>query len=230
MWNLPLRNFSAAGVALLLLAAVCQPLNHEPAVREEAAPGAPVVKVDQPDAPLAERILQLPEDAGVWHTTIVYPQHSPSDAASRRLSAALVSDARLRSLLAQTKTYVYASTDPLWRERLQKYYGDATPAIVLQMPDGRVCYKASGANLPAQPHELADAIATALEQCRPRPAPTPAPSPTPSPQPTIPDLTPPALTPATPEATNDGGLALWMILAPLVAGLAGLVQEWKQSN
>lgn len=225
MWNLPLRNFSAAGVAALLLAAIWSSATP-PAAKLNVEPELPTA-----EPTLSERVLELPEDAGVWHTTIVYPQRNPSDAASRRLAAALASEPRLQSLLAQTKTYLYAASDPLWRERLARYYGDATPAIVLQRPDGRVCYKASGANLPAEPTALGDAIAASLAQCRPRPAPspTPAPSPSPQPAPTIPDLAPrtPELAPS--DETGESHV-LWMIVIPIAAGLAGLAQEWKQSN
>jgi hypothetical protein len=231
MWNLPLRNFSAAGVAALLLAAL-----WSSATQPVATPDLPPDITPEPalaEPTLSERVLELPEDAGVWHTTIVYPQRNPSDAASRRLAAALASEPRLQSLLAQTKTYIYAASDPLWRERLARYYGDATPAIVLQRPDGRVCYKASGANLPAEASALGDALATAIAQCRPRPAPSPSPSPSPQPGPqpgpAIPDLTPrvPEVTPATDSGESH---VLWMIVIPIAAGLAGLAQEWKQSN
>lgn len=223
MWNRSLRNFSAAGVIVLLIAAV---LNSAAApVLMQAASGTAQPPPDQPLV-YEERVLDLPEDAGVWHTTIVYPEKHPSDVASRRLAAALSSEARLRSLLAQTKTHTYATSDPLWRQRLQQHYGVTAPALIVQQPDGRVCYKASGNNLPGDARLLADQIATSLEQCRPRPTPTPQPTPAPlTPAVTIPDIGP-----TTPAALDGDSSLLWMVIVPILAGLGGLLQEWKQSN
>ncbi|HTN73745.1 MAG TPA: hypothetical protein VL096_00810 [Pirellulaceae bacterium] len=213
MWNQSLRNFSATGVLVLLVLALTTPW-LEPAT-VEVKPAAPLYR---------ERVLQLPEDAGVWHTTVVYPEKTPSDAASRRLAAALVADERLRSLIAQTHTHVYSLHDPLWQQRLQKHYGVAAPAIIVQQPDGQVCYKASGANLPTDPSLLADEIAQSLSQCRPKP--TPSPQPTPQPQPAlIPDLNT-----RTPANESDDSHLLWLVTLPILAGLGGLYQEWKQSN
>lgn len=223
MWNRSLRNFSAAGVIVLLVAAVMNG-GVAPALVQGISNASPPSSGHQPI--YQERVLDLPEDAGVWHTTIVYPEHAPSDAASRRLAAALSSEARLRSLVAQTKTHTYATSDPLWQRRLQQHYGVTAPALIVQQPDGRVCYKASGNNLPEDARVLADQIANSLAQCRPRPTPSPQPTPAPpGPAVTIPDIGP--TTPAT--ETGDASL-LWMVAVPILAGLGGLLQEWKQSN
>ncbi len=226
MWNRSLQNISAAGVLMLLIALAINaghieetPSLSPPTTASPTTLSPPVYR---------ERVLTLPEDAGVWHTTVVYPEKNPSDGASRRLAAALASDERLRSLTAQTSTHVYALSDPLWRHRLQKYYSVAAPAIIVQQPDGRVCYKASGANLPSDADALADDIAAALGQCRPRPSPTPTPSPVPTPDP--PPSLIPDITPAPPPASDEGTSVLWMIAVPVLAGMAGLFQEWQQSN
>lgn len=226
MWNLSLRNFSAAGVLVLLVAAVASAWNT---AEDGSTPTMLQTQMHQLARQVyRERVLALPEDAGVWHTTVVYPDKHPSDAPSRRLAAALASEERLRSLLAQTQTHVYAVSDPLWKQRLQPHYGVAAPAIIVQQPDGRVCFKASGASLPTDAGALADGIAQAVGQCRPRPSPAPTPSPAPSP--VVPPTTIPDLGPATPVESDDGTAVLWMIAVPLLAGLAGLYQEWKQSN
>lgn len=225
MWNKPLRNFCVAGVIALLI------MSGMSAWRPDAADQANAASVTSLEARvselsskvLREQVIDLPEDAGVWHTIVVYPSATPSDVASRRLASALASNDRLRSLAAQTKTHVYALGDPLWRERLQPHYGAAVPALIVQRPDGKVCYKASGANLPGNAEQLADEVAAAIGNCRPRPEPQPAPSP--SPAPTIPDIAP---RPA-PSGGSDTH-ALWMIVVPIVAGMLGLYQEWKQSK
>lgn len=227
MWNKPLRNFCVAGVTALLAVTISHAWS--PASRDVnviAAHDALAERVEQLSTQLIrERVVDLPEDAGVWHTIVVYPDRSPSDAASRRLAAALASEDRLRSLTAQTKTHVYAISDPLWRGRMQQHYGVAAPALIVQRPDGRVCYKASGANLPADASVLADDVIAAIADCRPRPQPSPTPGPAPSPAPVIPDVAP-----RTPANSGDDSHVLWMIAVPLVAGLLGLYQEWKQSN
>jgi hypothetical protein len=224
MWNKPLRNFSAGGVLALLAVAIANAFGSAPQSPSLVEPRL-TAEARAPEL-LRERVIDLPEDAGVWHTIVVYPSREPSDAASRRLAAALASDERLRSLTAQTKTHVYALSDVLWRERLQAHYGSASPALIVQRPDGRVCYKASGANLPTDPRQLADDVAAAIADCRPKPAPqpTPTPAPAPSPAPQIPDLSP-----RPPADTQDDQQVLWMIAVPMLAGLLGLYQEWKQT-
>jgi hypothetical protein len=222
--NKALRNFSFCGVLAMLAAAVANAsrgaLDEHPSQRQLAA------QVQMLSAELLrERVIDLPEDAGVWHTIVVYPDRERTDAASRRLAAALASDERLQSLTAQTKTHVYALGDPLWRERLQQHYGAAAPALIVQRPDGRVCYKASGANLPSDPRVLAGDVAAAIADCRPKPSPNPSPAPAPSPAPTIPDLAP-----RHPANQDDDQQVLWMIVVPMIAGLLGLYQEWKAST
>lgn len=224
MWNKPLRNFSVAGVLVLLIAAIANAWSPDTTIESEThVLRSQVHALSQ--RLVREQVIDLPEDAGVWHTIVVYPDRTPSDPASRRLAAALAAEDRLRSLTAQTKTHVYATSDPLWKERLQRHYGTTAPALIVQRPDGRVCYKASGASLPGDAVTLADDIAAAIADCRPRPTPTPQPSPAPQPPATIPDLSP-----GKPTTAPDESHVLWMIAVPMLAGLLGLYQEWKQSN
>jgi hypothetical protein len=225
MWNKPLRNFSFCGVlALLAVAAANAARFDEPRPTSQDTQLAQEVRALSAEL-LRERVIDLPEDAGVWHTIVVYPDRERSDTASRRLAAALASDERLRSLTAQTKTHIYALGDPLWRERLQQHYGSSAPALIVQRPDGRVCYKASGANLPSDPRALASDIAAAIADCRPKPSPAPSPAPAPQPAPTIPDLAP-----RQPANNEEDQQVLWMIAVPMIAGLLGLYQEWKTST
>src|SRR5690606_28925291 len=88
MWNKPLRNFSVAGVLALLVAAMANAWS--PDLAHDSATHALRSQVQELSQRLVrEHVLELPEDAGVWHTIVVYPDRTPSDPASRRLAAAL---------------------------------------------------------------------------------------------------------------------------------------------
>lgn len=111
--------------------------------------------------------------------------------------------------------------DPIY-ERYRPYIG-ATPSVFIQRPDGKVIYKASGANFPTSVAELEDEIVRCIRP-RPKPEPTPAPLPTPAPEPDpVPDPVPDVL-PAEPEQTD--ALNLFVLILSSVSGLAaGAVPE-----
>lgn len=175
-----------------------------------------------------EHVLQLPEDANAWHTTVVYDAKTPVDAPSRQLAANMAATPRLQSLAAQTKLHVFTPQDPLFRDRVSVYYGTTFPQIIVQAGDGQVVYKASGANIPAHGEELADHIATAIrncDRCRPRPNPQPNPQPTPAP------VTPPAIPdigPTNPADSSERNIPVWLYLIPIVTGALGAFSQAKK--
>ncbi len=177
------------------------------------------------DQPHRERVIHLPEDGGTWWVTLCLPVNHHADSASRRLLVAMSTEPRLVSLKAQCKQHVFAANDPLFRARWAAHVG-RLPAILVQQPDGRTCYKASAENIPPNAAALADEISAAIENCRPRPQPTPAPAPV-TPAPTvrpIPDIRP------TPSQTNSDGGLLLALLAGLGGAAGGLASEWKKSE
>ena len=169
--------------------------------------------------PIEERIIELPEDGNAWYTTIISPEKTvKNDPIARKLEANLKVNPRLASLIAQTHVNRYHPSHPMWNAKYRPIYGDNPPtAIVVQTPDGKVCYKATGANIPSDGDALADSIARAIADCRPRPNPSPTPTPDPTP-PVIPD-TVPDIGPDE-SATTEENLAALLILMG-IAGLGG---------
>jgi hypothetical protein len=178
-----------------------------------------------------ERVTELPEDAGLWHTVLVYESDPPADPGSRRLKAMFATTPRLQSLLAQTKVYEYSPEDPLYHARYANHMGGTMPQVWLLAGQGKVIYKASGDNIPRDGEMLADEIAKAIDECPwPRPKPPKPPTP-PKPDPTpvapvIPDIRP-SEEPEPDDATFPlvGG-----ILLVLGAAGAGLYVEWQRSK
>jgi hypothetical protein len=113
--------------------------------------------------PVRDRVIELPEDGGVWHTILIYPDRNLSDAASRTLSANMASTPRLQSLVAQTKKHVYTPADP-WVKRWMPTV--PTPSLIVMRNDGGTIYKASGRNLPGDGEQIADDIQLCIYERR----------------------------------------------------------------
>jgi hypothetical protein len=198
------------GGMLLLSSLASAPAESEqenPYVKQLAALKAQVDTITQ----RKDRVIQLPEDGQVWFTSVVYT-NTRTDEPSRRLAAMLASTPRLQSLIAQTRFNRWSETDSLYVYRYKSKIGGEVPALFIQDHTGKVVYKVSGANLPNDGDTLADEIATAIEQCRPRPKPSPDVRPDEQPVATIPDIRPT-------ETPEEGGS--WQKLMVAVAGLAG---------
>lgn len=191
----------------------------------------------------AQEVIQLPEDGGLWHTTLILPSNPASDAASQRLVQHFAKSPRLQRLSAQTMVHRYSPSDPLFEARYAPYFGGVLPALLIQKADGAVVYKISGQAIPQFGEQLADEIAQAIDQCcplRPRPQPQPQPSPTPEPDSApqlpavnveiIPDIRPQneQESPAPSESTPTAPLSPLLLLAPIVAGALGLRRESRR--
>lgn len=176
--------------------------------------------------PVEERILDLPEDGDVWHTSLFVHPNWQAIPAERRLIAAFETEPRLVSLKAQSKYHLYTSDDPIYKERFASAV-PVIPALVVQRSDGEVIYKGSGDKVGDDPHSLGHAIKDTIRKqcpdgrCRPIvPKPVPEPLPQPKPEP-IPDLGPPAT-----EPPNH----LWAILIGAAGLAAGVAAQWKKDG
>lgn len=229
-------NFAFAGVALLMGLAgyahyVSQQEKHPDAWQEQQLALVDAVKQLQARE-YQEHVVNLPEDASAWHTTLVYATKDASDAPSRTLANAFSTTPRLQTLLKQTTPHYMHPTDLMYRDRIAKYYGSTTPAVIVQMPDGKVVYKKSGDAIPYDGNQLANEIAAAIAacpNCRPRPQPQPSPTPAPTPD------TPPAVIPdigPTPDQqpANDDSVPVWLYLIPVGAGLFGGFRELRKEQ
>jgi hypothetical protein len=193
----------------------------------------------------SQQVLDLPEDGGLWHTTLILPDDSTNNPRSARLLAHFASTPRLQTLASQTSLHRYTPSDPLFSARYAPYFGGVFPALLIQKADGTVVYKVSGDAIPPSGEQLADEIAQAIDQCcplRPRPQPSPKPSVpqvTPNVSPKFPevhiDLIPdlrPQNDPEPKQPKNDPAKAPpfapvspLILLAPILAGALGLRRQ-----
>ena len=174
-----------------------------------------------PNDEARERVIQLPEDGQAYHTTVVVSANWRERRAERYLLGWFAAHPGLASLKAQTHFHQYDQGSVLYKTRLAHAVPDA-PAVVVQTADGKVVYKASGANLPQSADELASNISISLGGCRPRPRP-PAP---PQPQPDvdvdvhpIPDVAPQPARPEFPWAL--------LVVAVLIGGAVPVVLHFR---
>lgn len=173
-----------------------------------------------------ERIIELPEDGGAWWTTLIMPSgDAAADPVSRRVETMFATNTRLQSLLTQTRVNRYYPGHPMYDAKYRPIYGSGQTAIVIQTPDGKVCYKATGENIPTDANVLADAIDKAIRDCRPRPNPEP----TPTPQP-VPDLTPTIPDTVTPDGLANQENLAGALIALGIAGLVGAGLQWRREG
>lgn len=146
-------------------------------------------------AEFGDRVIDLPEDGNIWHTTVFTTDGYASNPTEQRLLSWFQTDEQLRKLKAQTHFHHYTPSSSVY-ERYGNLTANGLPAIVLQDETGKVVYKASGVGTPNAPWPLVKGIVECIRahcpHCpRPKPTPTPAPSPTPAPTPNpIPDIGP----------------------------------------
>lgn len=113
-----------------------------------------------------ELVVDLPQDANNWTTTIVYEGTTGNfTAADRKLRSQFWAEPRLRSLVAQTTLTTYYSDTKLWKEKYRDAMGDVLPQVWVQNNRGDVIYKKSGyvalgsnQPIPADARVLADEI------------------------------------------------------------------------
>lgn len=153
----------------------------------------------------------LPED-GRFYTT-VFSDGSPK---SNQIINEFNVTPELKTLKAQSTFNVVTTSDP----RYVRYPNADAPSVVIQDKDGKVLFKASGANLPGKGSDLVAMIRAKreVERCRPGPTPSPAPEPAP-----VPDTVPDILAPSVPDSEiKPDGLDLWLkvVIAVSAVGFA----------
>lgn len=154
------------------------------------------------------QIVKLPEDGQAYHTSLFLPDNWQSNRQCTELVAAFETDAKLKSLKAQTHWHVYTPRDQMF-PRYQAMV-PVLPAVVVQKASGQKVYAAAGDAIPRAPSLLAaDIQGNLYANCpnRPRPAPEPV-------QP-APINGPPKLD--EPPATPDSGFPL--VLAAIAAAI-----------
>lgn len=168
-------------------------------------------------APIAERVIELPDDGGLWQTVLVYSTPDRSTAADRRLAANWATTPRLQSLLAQTRKY---EIEPghAWDYWIRNHLaGKPLPAVVVQKPSGEVVYRAGADALPVDGETQANQIAQMIADCRPlRPTPTPTPTPVGPPPDITPNIQPDG---ALPEGGDE--MEWWVYGLIALSGLGG---------
>lgn len=157
----------------------------EPARPEAAKP--PEEKPEPPaKEPVEERVLQLPEDADQWHTSLLLNDDWQQRPLDRSLFEAFQNDPRLLRLVAQTKYHTYHRSNPYYQQVLARAVPEL-PAVLVQRGDGSTVFKSSGVRLAEDLSDLGRSIALTIEQKCPGPA-CPAPKPLlPNPNPYHPD-------------------------------------------
>ncbi|MHB1033261.1 MAG: hypothetical protein ACYC35_05060 [Pirellulales bacterium] len=222
-------------VVALLVGAVALTLGNTWEIRALARREA-VPAVAAPETPVAEQVIELPEDGEAYHTSIFTHADWQARPDERRLVAWFAGNARLASFKAQTHAHHVTPDDPIF-PRFRDTIAEL-PAVVVQQASGRVLYKTSGPRIPESAERLANDIALVfpnrpvlLPWNRPRPCPGPnCPQPKPEPQPAPPDVDVnvapiPDVAPAEP---NPNG-ALSLALAGGAAALAGgVAYAWRK--
>lgn len=179
-----------------------------------------------------DRVINLPEDGGLYHTSLFLHHDWRRRPRDRMLLAWFGSNPRLLSLRHQTFWHIYTERTPLFVNRYSKTVR-VLPCVRVQWPNGRVVYQASGENLPKTANGLAVKIVKGIYRlARPRPCPRPHPAPDPAPEPdvdvdvnvtpVIPDVTPD--TPTQPEF--PWGL---LVIAVLLASAVPVVIHFKNA-
>ncbi len=180
----------------------------------------------QAEERLAEQVIDLPEDARAWHTSVfTNVRLTPQE---REILDWFVSDPQLSRLRSQTLFHHYNRTSAVW-PRYANLTSAGLPVVVLQDASGKVIFKASGAAIPRAPWPLIRGIVECIRahcpHCpRPRPTPQPEPEPEPLPddvpndKPLIPDIIGP--NDDTPPAGRDDTVpaTIAVFMASLAAG------------
>lgn len=174
-----------------------------------------------------DRILRLPEDGSVYHTSVFVHADWRRRPQDRTLIAWFGSNRRLLSLRSQTHYHVYTERTPLFKTRYSRTI-KVLPAVRVQTADGRVTYQSSVGNLPRSANGLADEIAGCLfKRRKDRNKPAPAPEPDVDvdvdvmPAPVIPDMAEPVEKPEFPW--------LLLVIAVILAGAVPVIVHFKNA-
>jgi hypothetical protein len=169
-------------------------------------------------AELGDRVIDLPEDAHAWHTS-VFTAERPS-LHERRILGWFDSEPQLRRLKEQTHFHHYTPASAVF-SRYANLTAGGLPVVALQDASGNVVYKASGEQVPATSSALVrgviDCVRAHCPHCpRPKPKPEPDPDDVPDSKPVIPDIVGP--NDDTPVGRDD---TLAVTAAVFVLSLAG---------
>jgi hypothetical protein len=171
-------------------------------------------------AELGDRVIDLPEDAGAWHTSVFTNEKlSPRE---KQILDWFENDPQLASLKRQTHFHHYTPANSVF-SRYANLTAGGLPVVVLQDASGNVVFKASGDQVPPAPWPLVrgiiDCVRAHCPHCpRPKPKPEPSPEPddVPDDKPVIPDIVGP--NEDTPIGRDD---TLAVTAAVFVLSLAG---------
>lgn len=143
-------------------------------------------------AELGDRVIDLPDDAGGWHTS-VFTGEKPSPREEQILGW-FDGEPQLRRLKEQTHFHHYTPANSVY-SRYSNLTAGGLPVVVLQDASGTVVYKVSGEQVPPSPlpllRAMIDCIRAHCPLCprpKPKPEPTPQPDDVPNDKPVIPDI------------------------------------------
>ena len=170
---------------------------------------------------VGELVDDLPQDEHQWWLTIFEPAEKCGKC--QQIEGWFQTDPQLAKLRSQTRFQIIDTSQKKYQLNATAI-GDQLPAVTLQKPNGQLCYKASGGNLPITSVALSSEMAESIGRCRP-PKPKPSPSPAPVVQPRVPDMRP--STPIT--TTGDSKLLTLLVVigVPLLVGAIAVVAEMK---
>src|SRR5487761_96108 len=181
-------------------------------------------------AELGDRVIDLPEDAHAWHTSLfTHDQPSPRE---KRLVGWFESEPQLRRLKEQTHFHHYTPASAVF-SRYANLTAGGLPVVVLQDASGNVVFKASGDHVPPAPWPLVrgviDCVRAHCPHCpRPKPKPEPRPEPddVPDEKPVIPDIVGPDEN--TPVGRDDTlAVTAAVFVVSLAAGFAAAARKGK---
>ena len=110
----------------------------------------------------AEKKIDIPNNTDKWFLSLFLPDKWEQNQGSVNLVKQFSEsyerhDWRLVDLKNKTVFQVYNESDPHY-QNLFKNACPVLPCVVIQSPDGKVRYKASGTNIPSKPGELSKSI------------------------------------------------------------------------
>lgn len=237
-----LAALGVVGYSALDVAAANQTAVAEVSARLDAMADAEVMD----DGP-GDQVINLPEDGGAWHVSVVVDADWRTKAEQRTLVSWFYTHPTLCSLRTQAHWHLYTSGNPIYQERLRRALGSAVPAVLVQDQYGQVVYRgavqvatdahplrapaAAYETLPAEPDLLVGRLRFLFQRFRDRNCPGPGPCPTPD------DTPPDEVEPApdefpvpindTPDLGQEAAekktqwiLPVWV---PIVCGIGGLI-------
>lgn len=181
-------------------------------------------------AELGDRVIDLPEDAHAWYTS-VFTHQRPSQH-EKQLLDWFDNDPQLHRLKQQTHFHHLTPGSSIF-SRYDNLTAGGLPVVVLQDAAGTVIFKASGERVPTTPWPLVrgiiDCVRAHCPHCprpKPKPEPQPAPDDEPDEKPVIPDIVGP--NEDTPVGRDDTlAVTAAVFVASLAAGFVAAARKGK---